>query len=1608
MKELIPAALCLVLLNICQGRTITVDDDGPADYNNIQAAMDAAVSGDTIIVSDGVYTGPSNRGLDFDGKAITLRSQNGPLTCVIDCQKRGRGFYFHNRENYTSVVDGFTIANGAESQGAGVYCYDQSSPTIANCIIRANSASSHGGGMCCNYNSGATVTNCVIRDNSAAYGGGGIYCHDSVMSITDSEIVNNTCNSYGAGLYCGDSSLTLTNSDVNGNVAGSNGGGLYCERSSPIITNCIFGNNTANGGAGIYCGYDTSPIVTNCTFSGNAANNDAGGIYCGYDTAAIITNSIFHGNSNHAIYEDYSWETDPIVTYCLFSNNLDGDFFDSDTYETRTGASQINALPEANDNIDGNPNFAFPDDVHLMAGSACIDKGTNEPPGGAPTTDKDGNPRPIDGDADSIAVADVGAYEYDPQVPAIALSPAELEFIRDKEGQNPDSQLLNIRNCGGGVLNWSVHEDCPWLQVSAAHGDSANEIDQVTVSVGTARLPQGVHVAVLTVSDPSASNDSREVQVTVRVKGTLYVPDQYPTIQQAIEAAMEGETIEVTAGIYQENISLNKQLELIGFDSPVIDADGAPVSAVSVIADGCTVDGFEIRGGTTGIRMQSSNNVIRNNVVSGNEIGIDLIETSDKNNLSNNRIHHNKTMGLRLYHCQGNVLRQNSISGSLVNFEIDADSAEEYQHDLDTSNTADGRPIYYMIGEQDILIDSASNAGCVFALDCDGITVRDLTLSNNGRGVSFINTSNSRIENVVVKDVAKAGIWLEDSKKNTLSGNDVSNSGGGIKLLRSPDSILRDNTCTGNVYNFSCRGDTIGEYFQSIDLSNTVDDKPIYYFVDQADIVVDASSNAGCVFAVDCGEVVVRDLVLSNNGTAVTFAGTAVSSIENVTAKDNSEAGILLFESPKNTVRGNRISDNTIGIELTNAEQITLEQNSITRNERGLSCSSGECEIRSSVISLNSDAGGMVFTNHSSATVINCTVYGNSGHQSRDVGFAGGGITSDESSSVAVSSSILWANVPGQVATLPLTTVTYSDVQGGLVAGDGNIDQDPLLTPDGHLRTGSPCIGRGRPTSSRSGQDIDGESRFIGRIVDMGADEHSDIDYDGLPDSYEAKYLDPNNTASPDEDADGDGHTNIDEYELYSSNPAVPCALHFVDASQPDDSNDGLSWQTAKKTILSAIEDAENSDKIIIAPGIYSGNVSPQGRQIWIQSADPFDPETVSSTILQGTVSVTQLEQQGCVILGLTISNTSGTGILCAGTSPRISRCVIRGNRSLYYQEGGGITCLGASPTITECTISENLAGNYGGGIYCSASSATIANTAIYGNLSSYGYGGRGAAIYTEYSSSKINNCTIADNGSTEEYPYLSGSVIYCEQSSLEIGNSILANDMAFEIEHRDSFVTITYSDIKGGAERIQGRWEGKGNISADPCFVDSGSWSANPYYSGGVWEGGNYHLRSQGWRWTPHMTHGSNWVWDSRTSLCIDAGNPGSALAGELLTVPSDPANEWGKNMRINMGAYGGTEQASIAPHNWAMRGDLDNDGTVDFTDLAWWAKNLIYKDEASSADSDRNAIVNMADLALLVQDWLMQTEWCASATPIPPQPPLPPEPPEPEPPGPQPPRRH
>lgn len=85
------------VLGVC-GFAMADEIHVPGDWPTIQEAIFAAKDGDVVIVADGVYTGKFNKNIDFGGLAITVRSENGPENCIIDCEGDGRGFYSRNGE----------------------------------------------------------------------------------------------------------------------------------------------------------------------------------------------------------------------------------------------------------------------------------------------------------------------------------------------------------------------------------------------------------------------------------------------------------------------------------------------------------------------------------------------------------------------------------------------------------------------------------------------------------------------------------------------------------------------------------------------------------------------------------------------------------------------------------------------------------------------------------------------------------------------------------------------------------------------------------------------------------------------------------------------------------------------------------------------------------------------------------------------------------------------------------------------------------------------------------------------------------------------------------------------------------------------------------------------------------------------------------------------------------------------------------------------------------------------------------------------------------------------------------------------------------------------
>ena len=387
----------------------------------IQAGIDAAAGGDVVVVRLGIYKGVGNKNINFLGRAITVRSENGPENTIIDCENDGRGFYFHSGETSSSIVDGFTIKNGNADRGGGIYC-NSSSPTILNCTITDNTASDRGGGVDCSNSSSPTITNCTFSGNSAVYGGG-------------------MCNVQT-------SSPTVTNCTFKDNSATWGGGMSNHSSSSPTVTGCIFETNSAETAGAIYCTEVSSPTITACTISGNTASGDFGGIHCYRGAAPAITNCIITGNSagrfGGAIgCQDYA---EPTITNCTITNNQADDgcgaFFcpgypswptvtncilwGNTSQEVCQGTGNVtisysnidqDGYAGSNGNIRQNPLFLDPgnNDFRVQVDSPCIDTGLNIY---GIYSDIRGSLRPIDGDSSGLPPHnthndfDMGAFDY--------------------------------------------------------------------------------------------------------------------------------------------------------------------------------------------------------------------------------------------------------------------------------------------------------------------------------------------------------------------------------------------------------------------------------------------------------------------------------------------------------------------------------------------------------------------------------------------------------------------------------------------------------------------------------------------------------------------------------------------------------------------------------------------------------------------------------------------------------------------------------------------------------------------------------------------------------------------------------------------------------------------------------------------------------------------------------------------------------------------------------------------------------------------------------------------------------------------------------------------
>ena len=488
--------------------------------------------------------------------------------------------------------------------------------------------------------------------------------------------------------------------------------------------------------------------------------------------------------------------------------------------------------------------------------------------------------------------------------------------------------------------------------------------------------------------------------------------------------------------------------------------------------------------------------------------------------------------------------------------------------------------------------------------------------------------------------------------------------------------------------------------------------------------------------------------------------------------------------------------------------------------------------------------------------------------------------------------------------------------------------------------------------------------------------------------------------------------------------------------------------------IQDAIDVSELGDTIVVKPGTYNQRIFFNNKPVTLTSEDPDDRGVVESTIItfdsgymEYSVNFDFGEGHNSVLTGFTIT---GQGIRCYGSSPTISKNIIRDcsghgihgednaaplisantissnvRYGIYYCDGpienntisenkGGIAYCNGPITgntitnnfdknsgdsgaalsfckglITGNILAENYSMNKGGACYectgdimgnriigntsliaggaLSNCSGRIMNNIIAGNRSANGGG-----LFSCY---QIYNNTIVGNIAEEK----GGALSFCPGI---ISNNIIAfNSASFVGGIFGSGTSSSYNAWSNEGGNFGGDvTRGPGDIIAEPLFVSNGYWDNNetPDESDDFWVDGDYHVTSQAGRWS-EVDQG--WVNDSLTSPCIDAGDPNESNSDWT-------AELWPHGRRINIGAYGGTVQASMSLSDAGNIADLNpdvNDANdwVDYNDMLLLTDKWLSNEVLLAEDLDRNGVVDFADYAILVNNWQPKI--------FPPQPPEP-----------------
>jgi predicted outer membrane repeat protein len=325
------ALALLTLATVAPAKTLRVKPDGSGDFATIGAALEAARSGDTVLLEQGVYYGRGNQNLGLTAKAVTLTSRdpNDPgvvANTIIDCQKGNLATRYAigvTGSDAQLILRGLTINNGyAILSGGAVWC-EAADLEAVNCTFENNRIQSHGGAVYC-HDSRARFVGCTFTGNTSdAMHGGAIHGTGSQIDITrcsfranlgsavetyDCQVTVRQCDFQdndgrdGGAIFSradvapASTSLAVTRCTFTGNTASASGGALYIYGIRAAIAACTFKTNTAQQDGGAISNYRADPTIDSCLFVGNTAAGAGGAIQNLYNSSPEIVHGTFVAN----------------------------------------------------------------------------------------------------------------------------------------------------------------------------------------------------------------------------------------------------------------------------------------------------------------------------------------------------------------------------------------------------------------------------------------------------------------------------------------------------------------------------------------------------------------------------------------------------------------------------------------------------------------------------------------------------------------------------------------------------------------------------------------------------------------------------------------------------------------------------------------------------------------------------------------------------------------------------------------------------------------------------------------------------------------------------------------------------------------------------------------------------------------------------------------------------------------------------------------------------------------------------------------------------------------------------------------------------------------